>query len=76
MRSQVAGGGPTLVIVPPVEVSRVLFLVLVAVAAVASIATDPPLSSFAAGFAAGAGAVFVVSFLANPRRGADREDRA
>jgi hypothetical protein len=62
-------------IVPTVEVSRVL-LALVAVGALAAIATPQPMSSFAGGFAVGAGAAFVVSFLANPRRAvpADRTD--
>ena len=55
--------------VPPVEVSRLLLLLFVAVGAVVSVATSPPLSSFAGGFAAGAGAVIVLSFLKNPRRG-------
>jgi hypothetical protein len=54
--------------IPPVEVSRLLLLALVAVGAVVSIAASAPLSSFAGGFAAGAGAVFVISFLTNPRR--------
>jgi hypothetical protein len=55
--------------VPPVEVSRLVLLALVAVGAVVSIVASPPLSSFAGGFAAGAGAVIVLSFLANSRRG-------
>ena len=55
--------------VPPVEVSRLLLLALVAIAAVVSVATSPPLSSFAGGFAAGAGAVIVLSFLKHPRGG-------
>jgi hypothetical protein len=54
--------------VPPVEVSRLLLLLFVAVGAVVSIASSPPLSSFAGGFAAGAGTVIVLSFLSNPRR--------
>ena len=54
--------------VPRVEVSRLLLLLLVAIGAVVSVATSPPLSSFAGGFAAGAGAVFVLSFLKDPRR--------
>ena len=54
--------------VPPVEVSRLLLLLFVAVGAVVSIASSPPLSSFAGGFAAGAGAGIVLSFLSNPRR--------
>ncbi|HZI65817.1 MAG TPA: hypothetical protein VFF17_04560 [Thermoanaerobaculia bacterium] len=57
-----------MIAVPPVPVSRLVLLGLVAVAAVTAVATSPPLSSFAAGFAAGAGAVFVISFLLNPRR--------
>jgi hypothetical protein len=55
-------------VVPPVEVSRLVLLALVAVGAVVSIAASPPLSSFAGGFAAGAGAVIVLSFMNNPRR--------
>jgi Flp pilus assembly protein protease CpaA len=58
-----------LILVPPVPVSRLVLLGLVAAAAVTAIATEPPLSSFAGGFAAGAGAVFVLSFLTHPRRG-------
>jgi hypothetical protein len=54
--------------VPPVEVSRLLLLLFVAAGAVVSVATSPPLSSFAGGFATGAGAVIVLSFLKNPRR--------
>ena len=50
-------------LVPPVEISRLWLLVMVAVAAVVAIATDQPLSSFAAGFAAGAGIVFVLASL-------------
>ena len=60
--------------IPPVEVSRLLLLGMVAGAALVAIATEPPLSSFAGGFAAGAGAVFVVSFLANPRRAAPPDE--
>lgn len=56
-------------IVPPVEVSRILLLSLVAVAAVTALAASQPLSSFAAGFAAGAGIVFVLATIQNPRRG-------
>lgn len=58
-----------MIFVPPVPVSRLVLLGLVAAAAVTAISTSPPLSSFAGGFAAGAGAVFVLSFLSNPRRG-------
>jgi hypothetical protein len=61
-------------LVPPVEVSRLLLLLFVAIGAVVSVASSPPLSSFAGGFAAGAGAVIVVSFLSNPRRSAPTND--
>jgi hypothetical protein len=54
--------------IPPVEVSRLVLLALVAIGGVVSITTSPPLSSFAGGFAAGAGAVIVLSFMKNPRR--------
>jgi hypothetical protein len=60
--------------IPPVEVSRVLLLALVAAGALVAIATSQPMSSFAGGFAAGAGAAFVVSFLSNPRRRATKEE--
>ena len=60
--------------VPPVEVSRLMLLLFVAVGAVVSIASSPPLSSFAGGFAAGAGAVIVLSFLHNPRRAPEATD--
>lgn len=64
-------------IVPPVEVSRLLLLALVAVAAVTALAASQPLSSFAAGFAAGAGIVFVLATIQNPRagRGAPRDSQ-
>jgi hypothetical protein len=61
-------------LVPPVEVSRVLLLALVAAGALAAVATAQPMSSFAGGFATGAGAAFVVSFLSNPRRGRTKEE--
>jgi hypothetical protein len=63
-----------MILVPPVPVSRLVLLGLVAAAAVTAVATSPPLSSFAGGFAAGAGAVFVLSFFTNPRRGPAPED--
>jgi hypothetical protein len=50
-------------LVPPVSISRMWLLAMVAVAAVIAIATDQPMSSFAAGFAAGAGIVFVLASL-------------
>ena len=49
--------------VEPIPVSRPLLFGLVAVGAVLAVTTAPPTSSFAAGFAAGAGTVFVISFL-------------
>lgn len=55
-------------LVPPVEVSRLLLLALVAAGGLVSVAATGVISSFAGGFAAGAGSVFVVSFLRNPRR--------
>ncbi|HMA18736.1 MAG TPA: hypothetical protein VKS03_09880 [Thermoanaerobaculia bacterium] len=61
-------------VVPPVAVSRLLLLALVAAGAVVSIAAPAPLSSFAGGFAAGAGAVIVLSFLSHPRGGPSPSD--
>jgi hypothetical protein len=55
--------------VPPIAVSRPLLFGLLAVGAVVAVAAPPPTSSFAAGFAAGAGSVFVLSFLKTPRDG-------
>jgi len=55
--------------VPPVAVSRPLLFGLVAVGAVVAVTAPQPTSSFAAGFAAGAGSAFVVSFMKTPRRG-------
>jgi hypothetical protein len=55
--------------VPPVAVSRPLLFGLVAVGAVVAVAAPQPTSSFAAGFAAGAGSAFVVSFMKTPRHG-------
>jgi hypothetical protein len=49
--------------VPPISVSRPLLFGLLAVGAVGAVVLEPPHSSFAAGFAAGAGSVFVVSFM-------------
>jgi hypothetical protein len=49
--------------VPPIAVSRPLLFGLLAVGAVGAVALEPPHSSFAAGFAAGAGSVFVLSFM-------------
>lgn len=60
--------------VPPVAVSRPLLFGLVAVGAVVAVAASQPTSSFAAGFAAGAGSAFVVSFMKTPRRGSARSD--
>ena len=49
--------------VPPISVSRPLLFGLVAVGAVVAVAAPQPTSAFAAGFAAGSGAVFVISFM-------------
>ena len=49
--------------VPPIAVSRPLLFGLLAVGAIGAVALEPPHSSFAAGFAAGAGSVFVLSFM-------------
>jgi len=54
--------------VPPVPVSRLLLLLFVAAGAVISIASEGRLSNFAGGFAVGAGAVLVVSFLKSSGR--------
>jgi hypothetical protein len=53
--------------VPPVEVSRLLLAALVAAGALVSVAAEGRLSNFAGGFAAGAGSVFVLSFLRGRR---------
>jgi hypothetical protein len=55
--------------VEPILVSRPLLFGLVAAGAVVAVAAAEPISSFAAGFAAGAGAAFVLSFMRNPRGG-------
>ena len=57
--------------VPPIEVSRPLLFGLVAVGASGAVTLDPPQSSFAAGFAAGAGSAFIVSFM--KRAGEERD---
>ena len=49
--------------VEPIPVSRPLLFGLVAVGALLAVTTAQPTSSFAAGFAAGAGTVFVISFM-------------
>ena len=59
--------------VPPIAVSRPLLFGLLAVGAVVAVAAPPPTSSFAAGFAAGAGSVFVLSFLKTSRDGRGSE---
>ncbi len=53
--------------VPPIAVSRPLLFGFLAAGAVVAVAAPQPTSSFAAGFAVGAGSVFVVSFLRTPR---------
>ena len=59
-------------LLPPVEVSRTLLLLLVAAGALLSITTAGKVSHFSAGFAVGAGAAFVFSRL---RRAPDEPDR-
>ena len=54
--------------VPPVEVSRVALLVLVAAGVVLAVAASGDLSHFGMGFAVGAGAALVLSRI---RRGPD-----
>jgi hypothetical protein len=57
------------------SVSRGFFLAVVVAGALAAVAVrDARTSSFFAGFSAGAGLVFVASFLRNPRKGADPPD--
>jgi hypothetical protein len=53
--------------IPPARVSRLALLVLVAVGALVSIATEGVVSHFAGGFAVGAGAALVLSRLGFPR---------
>jgi hypothetical protein len=53
-------------LLPPVEVSRTVLLLLVAVGALISIATRGKVSHFSAGFAVGAGAAFVLARLKRP----------
>ncbi len=55
--------------VPPIAVSRPLLFGLLAAGAIVAVATPQPTSSFAAGFAAGAGSVFVLSFVRGSRGG-------
>lgn len=56
--------------VPPIPVSRPLLFGLLAAGALGAVTLEPPHSSFAAGFAAGAGSVFVVSFMKRADDGA------
>ncbi len=53
--------------VPPIAVSRPLLFGLLAIGAAVAVAAPQPTSSFAAGFAAGAGSVFILSFMKTPR---------
>lgn len=59
--------------VPPIAVSRPLLFGLVAAGAIGALALPEPHSSFAAGFAAGSGAVFILSFLKGRGRGPEDE---
>jgi hypothetical protein len=53
--------------VPPVAVSRPLLFGLVAAGAIVAVTASQPTSSFAAGFAAGAGSAFVISYMRTSR---------
>ena len=53
-------------VLPPLTISRWVLLAFVAAGALVSIATSGDVSHFAGGFAAGAGAAFVVSRLNRP----------
>ena len=53
-------------LVPPVEVSRLLLLVLVAAGALVSVASSGQVSTFAGGFAVGAGAALVFAWAKRP----------
>jgi len=68
----------TMPTVPPIAVSRPLLMGLLAAGALVAIAAPQPTSSFAAGFAVGAGTVFVVSFVKTrrpePESGENGED--
>lgn len=52
--------------VPPVEVSRMALLILVAVGVVLAVVAGPDLSHFGMGFAVGAGAALVLSRVRRP----------
>ena len=58
-------------LVAPVEISRLLLLGFVALGAIVSITTSGQVSAFSGGFAAGAGAAFVVSRLRRPEEPGD-----
>jgi hypothetical protein len=53
--------------IPPIAVSRPLLAGLVAAGALLAVLGPDSVSSFAGGFAAGAGTVFLLSFLKDPR---------
>ena len=53
-------------LVAPVAISRLLLLAFVAAGALVSVTTSGQISSFAGGFAVGAGAAFVISRLRRP----------
>jgi hypothetical protein len=61
--------------IPPARVSRVALLVLVAVGALVSIATEGVVSHFSGGFAVGAGAALVLSRLGLVRDEAEPDPR-
>jgi hypothetical protein len=67
LRTQIILANRMIPAVPPIAVSRPLLFGLTAAGAIAAVATPQPTSSFAAGFAVGAGSVFVLSFLKTGR---------
>jgi len=63
-------------LVPSVEVPRLLIVALVAAGAAVSVASEGRVSSFAGGFAAGAGAVLVAASLRGRRAASAQEPGA
>lgn len=66
MSKDTSGASAPASLFAPVEISRMLLFAFVALGAVVSISTSGQVSTFAGGFAAGAGAAFVVSKLRRP----------
>ncbi|HKA38109.1 MAG TPA: hypothetical protein VKH43_14890 [Thermoanaerobaculia bacterium] len=66
MSKDTSGAPPARSLVAPVEISRMLLLAFVAAGAVVSVTTSGQISTFAGGFAVGAGAAFVISRMRRP----------